>query len=37
MRGLARGALMVEFEAAHLSNVEAGNAFSQRVLGFLCG
>lgn len=30
-----RGALMVEFEAAHLSNVEAGEAFTQRVLGFL--
>ena len=32
-----RGALMVEFDAAHLSNVEAGDAFTQRVLGFLRG
>ena len=29
------GAELVEFEAAHLSNVEAGDAFTQRVLAFL--
>ncbi|MBM7059085.1 3-oxoadipate enol-lactonase [Pseudomonas sp. UL073] len=30
-----RGAELVEFEAAHLSNVQAGDAFTQRVLEFL--
>ncbi len=29
------GAELVEFRAAHLSNVQAGDAFSQRVLSFL--
>ena len=29
------GAELVEFQAAHLSNVQAGDAFSQRVLAFL--
>jgi len=29
------GAELVEFRAAHLSNVQAGDAFSQRVLAFL--
>lgn len=29
------GAELVEFHAAHLSNVQAGDAFSQRVLAFL--
>ena len=29
------GAELVEFHAAHLSNVQAGDAFSQRVLDFL--
>ncbi len=28
---------LVAFEAAHLSNVEAGDAFTQRVLAFLRG
>ena len=31
------GAELVAFEAAHLSNVEAGEAFTQRVLSFLRG
>ncbi|MCQ4287536.1 3-oxoadipate enol-lactonase [Pseudomonas stutzeri] len=31
------GAKLVEFEAAHLSNVEVGDAFTQRVLDFLRG
>ena len=31
------GAELVEFEAAHLSNVEAGDDFTQRVLAFLRG
>lgn len=31
------GAELVEFHAAHLSNVEAGDAFTQRVLDFLRG
>jgi 3-oxoadipate enol-lactonase len=31
------GAELVEFEAAHLSNVEAGDEFTQRVLAFLRG
>ncbi|NKQ10586.1 3-oxoadipate enol-lactonase [Pseudomonas sp. SST3] len=31
------GGELVEFEAAHLSNVEAGNDFTQRVLTFLRG
>lgn len=31
------GAELVEFEAAHLSNVEAGDDFTRRVLGFLRG
>jgi 3-oxoadipate enol-lactonase len=31
------GAELVAFEAAHLSNVEAGDAFTQRVLTFLRG
>jgi len=30
-----RGAQYAEFYAAHLSNVQAGDAFSQRVLQFL--
>ena len=30
-----RGAEYAEFHAAHLSNVQAGNAFSERVLAFL--
>jgi 3-oxoadipate enol-lactonase len=30
-----KGAELVEFHAAHLSNVQAGDAFSQRVLAFL--
>ena len=29
------GAELVEFHAAHLSNVQAGDDFSQRVLDFL--
>lgn len=31
-----RGAELVEFHAAHLSNVEAGELFTRRVLDFLC-
>lgn len=31
------GAQLVEFHAAHLSNVQAGDAFSEKVLGFLRG
>jgi 3-oxoadipate enol-lactonase len=30
-----RGAEYAEFHAAHLSNVQAGTAFSDRVLAFL--
>lgn len=37
MQDRITGAELVEFEAAHLSNVEAGEAFTRRVLGFLCG
>ena len=35
MQERIRGAELVEFHAAHLSNVQAGDAFSQRVLDFL--
>ena len=31
-----RGAELVEFHAAHLSNVESGELFTRRVLDFLC-
>lgn len=37
MQARIEGAELVEFEAAHLSNVEAGEAFTQRVLEFLRG
>ncbi len=37
MQDRITGAELVEFEAAHLSNVEAGEAFTRRVLEFLCG
>lgn len=35
MQARIAGAELVEFPAAHLSNVQAGEAFSQRVLAFL--
>ena len=35
MQGRIPGAELVEFDAAHLSNVQAGEAFSRRVLDFL--
>ncbi|HWV08535.1 MAG TPA: 3-oxoadipate enol-lactonase [Pseudomonas sp.] len=35
MQARIAGAELVEFHAAHLSNVQAGDAFSQRVLEFL--
>lgn len=35
MRERIRGAKLVEFHAAHLSNVEAGERFTRRVLDFL--
>ncbi|MCY1299437.1 3-oxoadipate enol-lactonase 2 [compost metagenome] len=35
MQERIRGAELVEFHAAHLSNVQAGDAFSRRVLDFL--
>ncbi|PMX27643.1 MULTISPECIES: 3-oxoadipate enol-lactonase [unclassified Pseudomonas] len=35
MQARIAGAELVEFEAAHLSNVQACDAFSQKVLGFL--
>ncbi|HCF1525241.1 3-oxoadipate enol-lactonase [Pseudomonas aeruginosa] len=35
MQERIQGAELVEFHAAHLSNVQAGDAFSQRVLDFL--
>ncbi|MNN88434.1 3-oxoadipate enol-lactonase 2 [compost metagenome] len=35
MQERIRGAELVEFHAAHLSNVEAGESFSRRVLDFL--
>lgn len=35
MQAQIAGAQLVEFHAAHLSNVEAGEAFTQRVLAFL--
>ncbi len=35
MQERIRGAEQVEFHAAHLSNVEAGDAFTQALLGFL--
>jgi len=35
MQARIAGAKLVEFEAAHLSNVEAGDAFSRQVLDFL--
>lgn len=35
MQARIRGAELVEFHAAHLSNVEAGDAFTRRVLDFL--
>lgn len=37
MQARIEGAELVEFEAAHLSNVEAGEAFTRRVLEFLRG
>ncbi|MNP43571.1 3-oxoadipate enol-lactonase 2 [compost metagenome] len=37
MQERIRGAELVEFHAAHLSNVEAGESFSRRVLEFLRG
>ncbi|CAM5609273.1 3-oxoadipate enol-lactonase OS=Stutzerimonas stutzeri OX=316 GN=pcaD PE=4 SV=1 [Stutzerimonas stutzeri] len=37
IRAQVAGAELVAFEAAHLSNVEAGQAFTQRVLEFLRG
>ncbi|KAF1069231.1 MAG: 3-oxoadipate enol-lactonase 2 [Pseudomonas citronellolis] len=37
MQARIEGAELVEFHAAHLSNVQAGDAFSQRVLAFLQG
>ncbi|WP_043311225.1 3-oxoadipate enol-lactonase [Pseudomonas sp. ML96] len=35
MQARIAGAELAEFDAAHLSNVQAGDAFSQRVLAFL--
>ncbi|MCY1553984.1 3-oxoadipate enol-lactonase 2 [compost metagenome] len=35
MQARIPGAELVEFHAAHLSNVQAGDVFSQRVLDFL--
>ncbi|MNO93497.1 3-oxoadipate enol-lactonase 2 [compost metagenome] len=37
MQERIRGAELVEFHAAHLSNVQAGDAFTRRVLDFLRG
>ncbi|WP_339413659.1 3-oxoadipate enol-lactonase [Pseudomonas sp. EA_35y_Pfl2_R5] len=36
MQERIRGAELVEFHAAHLSNVESGEPFTRRVLDFLC-